>query len=240
MTEKVVLAVAALGLMLAMGSSARADTASFALTTTEGGTATPTADLVLVTIQTDVTNADCPSSPCVSVSFTPDTAAGATITTIDAPVYLNVNGDFSCYSNDGGACTPAGGGNTFGQMSLGTAAVSLSDLIVYLNPAGGNTNWSATTNDSADVLTPTCPGNDSKPTCVGGYGVSNPDTSGGYNTSDYTHGFEAEVEGGTQVGGEYVALATPEPASLTLVLPFALVIIWGLRRNLWVTGRVDR
>ena len=224
--------LAVFGLMLAMSWSALADApVTYTLNQYETGGAVPTADLILVTVTTGVTSASCPHSQttCVTVSFTPDTAMGSTLTTIDAPVYINVNGAFYCNSNDGG-CTAEGGGLNLGQMSLGTGASHLADVIIYLVPNGSN-GWTDTSG-AADVLTPTCPGNDSQPSCVGGYGVPNPDTSGGYNTGLFNHGFVAEVEGATPQVGVYGASSVPEPTAVILFGSVVLLVIGAVRRKL--------
>ncbi len=231
--------LAVFGLMLAMGSSARADQISFNLSTIandlwagagdQSGGTTPLAYLVTVTVTTNVSNATavsdgvaagCPggASFCAEVAFTPTDGSSTSLPggDIPSPVWLNVNGAYSVTGNNGPDVT-TGGFDTFGTMDLGSGAGKLPEVIFFLTPGTGNTKWSATTNDAANVLTPTT----------------------GYDATAYSHGFEAEVgffannaqiqqlpgdktSNDAEDAGYYVP--TPEPMSLLLLGGCLLVV----------------
>jgi hypothetical protein len=202
--------LAVFGLMLAMGSSAFADPISFNLTYYETGSAVPIADQVTVTVTTTTGSAG--DWTGATVTFTP--AAGSSLTSIDTPTYINVDptgGTITCSAPSVGGCTAAGGGNYMGVMSFGTGAVEgKSSVTMTLSTSSGD--WAS----AASVLTPTCPSNNSAPSCVNGYddGSEN-DSSKGYNPTYFSQGNEAEVEGGTQITGYYTAV--PEPSGMLLL-----------------------
>ncbi len=228
--------LAIFGLMLAMGSPARADSISFDLSTIAndlGGGTTPAADLVLVTVTTGVLGGtNCPggisTTTCVEVEFAPDTAKGSTLADVPSPVLININGDFAA-SSSAGLAGGVGGYDQFGTMSLETGAPTSPTITIYLKPIDGN-SWAS----AANVLIPTCPGGTAAtPGVCGGFDLATglPIVTGGYNTSSYSHGFEAEVgfyRSGTDSGddaelaGYYVP--TPEPMSLLLLGGCLLVV----------------
>ncbi len=187
--RKVFVMVVVSGLMLAMGSSVRADSISFDLSTIandgaggplHGGTV-PLADLITVTVTTGVANGSataisglnvaCPggAGSCFQVDFHP--AVGSSLTYVPDPVFINVNGSFSATGNDG-IPSGAGGFDSFGTMPVGSGAGKPAHVYFWLVPTGGN-SWAS----AADVLTPTLP---------------NPPNTGGYSTTFYTHGFMAQ------------------------------------------------
>ncbi len=156
-----------LGLMLAIGSPARADSISFDLSTIAndlpggplvGGTVPP-AYLVTVTVTTGVANGSataisglnvsCPggAANCFQVDFHP--AAGSSLTYVPDPVFINVKGTFAAKGNDGIPSGP-GGFDSFGTFSVGSGAAKPADVYFWLVPTGGN-SWAS----AADVLTPT-------------------------------------------------------------------------------------
>ncbi|MGO9317478.1 MAG: PEP-CTERM sorting domain-containing protein [Terracidiphilus sp.] len=208
-----VVAVFGFGLMLAVSPSARADSISFNTLYYENGASVPLTDQITVTVTT--TEGSAGDWTEATVTFAP--AAGSTVNSIDAPVYINVNpigGTITCTSNDGG-CTAAGGGNNMGRMSFGTGAAHESSVTITLTSL--ESYWES----AASVLTPTCPNNKSVPSCVNGYqdGSEN-DGASGYNPTIFSHGLEAEVEGANpQFGGYYAPTPpiAPEPGSFFLL-----------------------
>ncbi len=87
---------------------------------------------------------------------------------------------------------------------------------------------------ASSVLTPTCPDNDSRPSCVGGYDVESPNGSDGHNPGFYSQGFEAAADVGTSsssgsADNEVVAGFAPEPSTL---------ILWG--SGLLILGTISR
>jgi hypothetical protein len=214
MRKFTVVAILGFVLILTAGPYAHADSISFNLLYYETGTSVPLTDQVMVTVTT--TEGSPGEWSEATVTFAP--AAGSTVTSIAAPVYINVNptgGTITCTSNDGG-CTGAGGGNYMGRMSFGTGAAAESSVTLTLT-SSLETYWA----NAASVLTPTCPSNSSNPSCVNGYqdGIEN-DRSDGYDPGIFSHGLEAEVEGANpQFGGYYSSQPpeTPEPGSLVLL-----------------------
>jgi hypothetical protein len=207
--------LAVLGLLLAVGSPARADSiTSFDLTVDEHGDATPPADAALVTI-------DLSSPTIATVTFDAETV-GSTLFTLDN-VFLNVDGDFTATAT--GTSTPTQGYTATMDQSLdsyGTMSLEVtpngghdsSEIVVTLTAVGGN-SWGTS---AANVLTPTCPSNGSVPTCVGGYDVPSPDGGGGYNAGQYSQGFEADAkvigDADVDLAGYY---ATPESSTLLML-----------------------
>lgn len=227
--------LAVFGLMLAMGSSARADQISFNLSTIandgsggplHGGT-TPLADLVTVTVTTCQDSAGFNASyGCntpgatgpyteATVEFSP--AAGSSLPggDVSAPALIKISGAFSCTTNDGGpGCSSDGSFDTFGAFSVESGSVSQTDIIFDLTAVSGN-SWTS----AAGVLTPTT----------------------GYDSSSYSHGFEAAVgffangalvnqgspgqspSNDAEDAGYYTA-TTPEPMSLLLLGGCLLVV----------------
>jgi hypothetical protein len=227
--KRLVFVLAVSGLMSVMGSSAFGDTFSFYLTVDEHGDTTPPADSVLVT-----------------VNLSTDTSATVTFTGENGyyldDVFLNVNGDFSVGTITG-TSTPAqtysaaarGSLDSYGQMSeevTPNGGHPSSSITIALTSVGGNT-WA----DAFNVLTRTCPDNNSVPSCVGGYGVSSPDGGGGYDPFDYSQGFNADATIGTSsnnAGNDHEDLAgfaVPEPASLLLFGSLVLGLATFVRRK---------
>ena len=229
--RKVFVMVAVFGLMLAMGSPARADSISFDLTTIandgpggplHGGTVLPQY-LINVTVTTGVANGSsagpgitvhCPggAASCFEVEFKP--AAGSTLTYVPSPIWINVSkvsGDFQATANIG--LTPHGVTGTFdsfGTMDQGTGAEKLAQVDIWLIPTLGN-SWAS----AADVLTPTTT----------------------YSHTYYSHGFMAEdgffksgvyidqdganptngASNDAQQAGYFRSSAVPEPATMILL-----------------------
>ena len=230
--KRLLLVLAGLGLTWAMVPSAFADVFSFYMTVDEAGGTAPPADAVLVTVnRTDATDA--------TVTFQGETIGPNTYYMSD--VYFNVDGDFTLGTVTGTqpAYTSMVSQNidTFGAMSEHLSPVPhkpSSIIVISLAAAGGN-QW----DNAFDVLTRTCPDNNSVPSCVGGYGVTNPDGGGGYNPGSYTHGFDVEATVGTSsssavTGGPTTDLAgfeVPEPASLLLFGSLVLGLATFVRRK---------
>ena len=115
-------------------------------------------------------------------------------TTIDTPVFINVNGTYNTtYSasvvgnnNSVGGVTGSGSEDHFGTMTNGTGAVGGNNTITFTLTELGTNFWTS----AASVLVATT-----------GFGAA------------YGHGFEA-VEGGNQFAGYYSA--TPLPATISL------------------------
>ena len=165
--------LAIFGLMLTMGSSARADSISFNLSTIandgsggplHGGTVL-SPYLILVTVTMNVangsatlisgTNVNCPdgASTCEQVEFAPDTAAGSTLTDVPDPVYINISGTYAVSGNDGIPSGGPGGSDEFGTLSVGSGAAKPAEVYFWLVPIGTN-SWAS----AANVLTPTANG----------------------------------------------------------------------------------
>jgi hypothetical protein len=221
-----ILMLAAFGLLLAVAPSAVASTTNFSLSTDDYGDSTPTPGSVSVTVNLI-------SSTSATVTF--NAATGYYI----SEAFLNVNGDFTLGTITGTQATYTSATNqgidSFGTMSLEIQAnpnKPSSTIQISLTAAGSNT-WSS----PLSVLTPTCPDNDSKPSCVGGYGVSSPDSGGGYNPSHYTQGFDADVLVGTSStssgsdNGDLAGFVTPEPASMILFGSGMLALGFFARRK---------
>jgi hypothetical protein len=224
--RKMFFVIGVIGVMLAMGSSAHADIISFNLATEEGGGATPSASLITVTVTTNVAAGTlCPlgtsSSVCVEVEFAP--AVGSTLTKINQPSEINVNGTFDASTPDSGGfaggfniCGPGtantcvGGGegaSFFGTMNLETAGTDIADVFIYLTPGPGNNAWSDTAG-AANVLLPTSKGFDA---LVANDPIPSHDP--------------------VQVGGEYTASPVPEPTSVLLLSTVALLVGGTVRKR---------
>jgi hypothetical protein len=181
---------------------------SFNLQTDEHGDTTPyPPEYVMVGV---VWN----SSTSATVTFTEE--GGYAI----QEAFLNVSGDFTAaisgsqpaYNQSLGV----GSLDSYGVFSDEVTPVDghTSSSIVFTLTAAGSNSWA----NANSVLTPTCPSNDSVPSCVGGYGVTHPDTGGGYNAGYYSQGFDAAVYDGTGTDlAGYESAATPEPSSLLLL-----------------------
>jgi hypothetical protein len=196
-----IILLAVCGLMLAMGSFARADIITFYLTQpedppTKDGNKIATANAIMVTVETAASSFCSGASTCYEVLFTPPSSS-----TLSGVFWLNVNADgvggvsnghsyFTAYSSYGISYTN-GSEDAFGAFDVGIGSVSGlaagASLAVYLSPATGNTAWTS----AANVLIPTT----------------------GYSTTYYSHGFDA-VAGGPQDAGVYTPV--PEPASIAL------------------------
>ena len=110
--------LAVLGLLLAVGSPARADSiTSFDLTVDEHGDTTPPADAALVTI-------DLSSPTIATVTFDAETV-GSTLFTLDN-VFLNVDGDFTATAT--GTSTPTQGYTATMDQSLDSYGTMLFDV----------------------------------------------------------------------------------------------------------------
>jgi len=246
------LLIAVFGLMLAFGSLAFGDSTSFSLSIDEGGGTGLPAGYVTVTVNmsgagdTDSSSTD----DIATITFAVD-SAGVTAGYYMGGIFLNVNGNFSVSAASGGAAIcgsapcfnasgPASAPDTFGQMSEELQPNPHHGFqTVSFNLTSANVGqW---TNASL-VLTPTCPSNDSKPSCVGGYGLTAPpDGSGGYNAGEYAQGFDAAATVGTSsssassdnkgVAG-FESAAVPEPTSVVLFGSLLLAVIVTFRKNL--------
>lgn len=202
-----IILLAVCGLMLAMGSFARADVAdpiTFYLTqpedpSTKDGNQLATANAIEVTVETAASSNCSGASTCYEVLFTPPSS-----TTLSGLFWLNVNADgvggvsngnsyFTAYSSYGISYTN-GSEDSFGPFDVGIGSVSGlaagESLAFYLSPKTGNTAWTS----AANVLIPTT----------------------GYSTTYYAQGFDA-VAGGPQDAGFYTPAPVPEPASLALL-----------------------
>lgn len=221
--------LALVGLTLATGSSAFGDVFSFYLTVDDFGDTAPPADAVLVTINQT-------SDTAATVTFTGETIGPNTYYMDD--VFFNVNGDFTVGTITGTqasySASPHQGIDTFGTMSEEIAPTPnhpSSTITIALTAAGGNT-WA----DAFDVLTRTCPDNNSVPSCVGGFDVPAPDAGGGYNPSHYAQGFDADATVGTSSSSvssdsDLAGFAVPEPASLLLFGSIVLLLATFARRK---------
>lgn len=228
--------LAILGLMLAMGSSAFATTSiTFFLTVDEHGDSTPPADAVLVTVALN-------SSTSATVTFTSGSACSTCVAGYYMDdVFFNVSGDFTVGTITG---TDPSYTATANQSLDSYGAVSeevtpndgdpSTSIVIPLTAVGGN-SWGS----PGAVLTSTCPSNDSIPTCAGGYGVPNPDSTSGYNAGYYSKGFDAFGKIGTSStsGSDddkdlagYVS--TPEPTSVLLLGSAVLLVAGAFRRKL--------
>jgi hypothetical protein len=135
--------MAALAAALIIAAQAHADVIDFYLTQQECSAACsptiPVPDAVEVTV-------DRTSSTATTVTFTAPTGK-----TFNAPLELNINGDYSATSSLG--ITTQGSEDAFGVTSLETGSASdLTTATIGLT-AGGSNSWAS----AANVLTPTCP-----------------------------------------------------------------------------------
>lgn len=211
--------VAVVGLMLAMGTSVRADSITFYLTQGEC-----TSNCGAGTAPAPISN-----SSAVSVTVTTTTGSagdwtGATVTftapsgTIDAPVLINASGAVEASSATeslapSSPCTvgvtiagvsscAAGSEDHFGTMNIETGSAGGKSTITITLTAESTNSWA----DAAAVLKPTT-----------GYGAA------------YSQGFEA-VEGGNQYAGYYSG-TVPEPASVLLFGSVLLISACFFRRK---------
>lgn len=204
-------AMTVLAVALTITSQARADVISFYLTTTESGGTISQSSAVEVTV-------DLTSSTAATVTFT---APGTS--TVDAPVELNINGDYSATSTEG--ITTDGSEDSFGVMSLETGSgQGHSSITIDLTAEGGN-SWAS----AANVLTPTCPVEVATPSCVVGYNDPSSENQAGNSTgygTQFSHGLEAEVSNSPQDAG-YDVPVVPEPSTLAL-LGAGLLALFGV------------
>jgi hypothetical protein len=203
--------LAIFGLMLAMGSSARADNITFYLTTHECNAPGPCATIsnaAAVSVVVTTTTGSAGDWTGATVEFFGPTSPSGNV---PGPVDILVNGTATCTTTDGGpACTAggSGGGNDGGfggTFSFGTGAGTPATITDTLTATGSNF-WTS----AATVL------KDST-----GYGPQ------------YSHGFMAfDNAAGTQFAGYYTSASVPEPTSVLLFGSVVLLVGGVLRRKL--------
>jgi hypothetical protein len=212
------LLLAVVGLTLATTWSAFGDNVTFDLTTDEFGDTTPyPSEFVQVSVTLDSDNQ-------ATVVFTGEDGYDF------GKVFFNVNGDYTlgAISNPSNATQTfsSATGNSLDSYGVFSEEVNANggpdptEIQVVINAAGTNT-WTS----AYQVLNAaTCPSDGSQPSCVGGYGVTNPDGGGGYNAGHYPQGFDAAAYNGTGTDLAGYETPTPEPSSLLLMAATGAVL----------------
>jgi hypothetical protein len=203
MNLRILTAMCAVAAALTIAAQARADLIDFWLTQQECSAACsptiPVANAVEVGVNLNMT------TQVATITFTAPSGV-----TFEAPLELNINGDYSATSSLG--ITTQGSEDTYGVTSLETgSSSSITSATITLTAEGGNT-WAS----AANVLTPTCPVEVATPSCVVGYNDPSSENQAGNSTgygSQYPAGLEAVVAENSYTGHQSAGYyATPAPS----------------------------